>query len=504
MVSNAASAISSIAGRREGAVPRVFSFPVLLAALLVAGVFVCARLNPADPDMWWHIAAGEEILRTGVLPQFDPYSATAGGVRWIAYEWLGEVVLALASTAGLQGRAALLLALATTFFLLLYYYAWLRSGCMKSAFLACVVCLPLAAVFFTLRPQLIGYLFLLATLVLLERFRQGRQHTLWLLPLVFLLWVNTHGSFAFGLMAVGLYWASGWIGFDLGGIRGQKWTAQESRHLGLAFLLCVLVLPLTPYGTEVAAYPFEMAFLQGTNVASIIEWQPLTPDLALGKVFVALLLAFLVGVLAIRPRFRLEEIALLCFAVYSASVHRRFLIVLLAVLVPLVAVLLARLVPAYDPAKDRPALNAAGCLLILAGVGLGFPSEQTLTGVVERYYPVQAVAYLQENPAPEPMFNEYGWGGYLIWSKGREARVFIDGRADLYDYTGVLADYMSITLIKPDALRLLDKYGLRSALVRRKDPVATLLSASPQWRLIYADDLAAVFVRNSPAAKVTP
>ena len=67
--------------------------------------------------------------------------------------------------------------------------------------------LPLLIVCVNLRPQLLGYIFLLLTLICLERFRQGRQKTLWVLPVVFALWVNTHGSFVFGLMALGLYWA---------------------------------------------------------------------------------------------------------------------------------------------------------------------------------------------------------------------------------------------------------------------------------------------------------
>src|ERR1700756_5547497 len=40
---------------------RAFSFPALLGALLVAGVFVARRGFDVDPDLWWHIKAGQDI-----------------------------------------------------------------------------------------------------------------------------------------------------------------------------------------------------------------------------------------------------------------------------------------------------------------------------------------------------------------------------------------------------------------------------------------------------------
>ena len=41
---------------------RVFSFPAMLAALLVGGVATIARSFFLDPDVWWHIKDGQEII----------------------------------------------------------------------------------------------------------------------------------------------------------------------------------------------------------------------------------------------------------------------------------------------------------------------------------------------------------------------------------------------------------------------------------------------------------
>lgn len=82
---------------------RLFSFPVFLGALLIAGIFLGTHLEGtrgdtlfSEGDTWWHIRAGEEILRAHAWPHTETYSFTAAGTEWIAYEWLGEVAMALA------------------------------------------------------------------------------------------------------------------------------------------------------------------------------------------------------------------------------------------------------------------------------------------------------------------------------------------------------------------------------------------------------------------------
>src|SRR5215470_8818398 len=72
------------------------SFPAMMGMLLVGRVFYEGRGFNIDPDMWWHMKVGEDILRTHLWPTVDAYSWTATGTPWIAYEWLGEIPLAVA------------------------------------------------------------------------------------------------------------------------------------------------------------------------------------------------------------------------------------------------------------------------------------------------------------------------------------------------------------------------------------------------------------------------
>lgn len=401
---------------------------------------------------------------------------------------------------GLFGIQALYFSLVAIMILLIYYYAFVRCGNWKAACVATGLLLPVAAVTFSLRPQLFGYIFLLVTLICLERFRQGRSRTLWFLPPLFLIWVNTHGTFVFGLAAVGGYFASGLVKFQWRGLVAEAWTARQRVQLLFTFLLCSLAILITPYGTELAAYPVLMAMTQPLNVANVQEWQPLSFGLLIGKYLLSLLLVIFLAHLFFPRKYRLHEIGMLLFAVYAACVHIRFTLIFIMIIVPVIATFLADWMPSYDPSKDQYALNLVVIALILFSVAKFAPGRTKLADTLAKNYPVAAVQYLRQHPHRAGMFNDYFYGGFLIWQLGPQQKVFIDGRADMYEYSGVFQDYLDIALLKRNALPLLSKYGVQSCLTDRKGPLATLLAASPDWKQEYADDLSTIFVRSRAPA----
>lgn len=495
---------------------RIFSFQALLAALLIGGVVGSIFLNlrhAASPlpgqsqlsvfegDTWWHLAVGEQILRTHAWPAVDHYSFTASGDPWIAYEWLGDIVMAAADHAGgLKGLAILYVSLTVILVLLMFSYAYTRSRSGKAAFVACALLLPLAAVSFTLRPQLLGYIFLLLTLILLERYRQGKQKSLWILPVVFLVWVNTHGTFVFGFALLGLYWASGLVDFKIGGIRAERWSEAQRRHLSLVTLLSLAASVITPYGTRLAAYPLQMAFYEPVNIASFLEWR--SPDFGAfyGKMFLAMILLILLVALVARIEYRLEELGLLLFGIYAACLHMRFIIMFAIIFAPILASLIARAMPAYDARKDKYVLNAVLIALVAFGCIKLFPSRGELQEVVNHEFPEGAVTYIEHHPSVGRTFNEEFWGGYLIERLGPGKKVFIDGRAGLYEAAGVLTDYFDIARPSDNTLFLLRKYRVRSCLIKPGSPLAVYLAHTPGWSQVYSDGHSVLFVDQKQVA----
>jgi hypothetical protein len=497
---NALIATTVAATPAVSALQRVFSFPAMLATFLVGAVFVAGRAFSVDPDLWWHIRTGEIILRTHHWPTTDPYSFTVAGQPWIACEWLGDVLFAtVARFTGLQGLDALLIVLGSAIMLALYAYATLRSGNSKAGLVVAAVLFVLANASFSLRPQMLGYLFLILTLIVLERFRQGKPGSLWLLPPLFLAWVNTHGSFVIGMGAIAAYLLGGLFEFRLGNIEARRWTPAERLRLETISLSCLIALTVTPYGAQLALYPFHVASSLPIGVANVMEWQSMPFHLPGGKLFLALVLAFFVTQMALRLTFRLEELVLLLGGIVMACVHIRFLLVFVPFFAPVLATVVARWVTPYQRSKDRYILNAVLMAAVIVAMVRYFPTRDALQQTLSEHFPVRAVEYLRQHPIPGLMFNNYDFGGYLV---GANQKVFVDGRADPYERGGVLADYFHITRLQPGALAVLRNYGIQSCLLEPDEPLATMLAALPEWQRVYSDKVSTLFVRRNATASL--
>jgi hypothetical protein len=477
---------------------RVFSFPALLGTLLVGAVATITQTFFVDPDVWWHIKQGEFILTTRHVPTQDIYSLTLSGKPWFAYEWLGDALLAtMYRLGGMRGLDVLLIVLGGAILIGLYTLAAIRSGNSKAAFVATAAVFVLATVSFNLRPQMLGYLFLVLTFIILERFRMGKRQVVWALPILMLVWVNAHGSWIIGLGVIGVYLTSSMVEFHVGDIEAHRWSYTDRVRLSIVFALCAGATLVTPYGTKLARYPFEVAFSLPLGVANVIEWQPMPFNLLAGKVFLVLLLGFAVLQIAYRFTWHLEEFALFIFAAAAACMHRRFLLIFVPVFAQLLATILAKWIPRFERDKDRRVLNAIGMAIILGIAVRYFPSQTELLSKVGNTYPVAAVEYLNHHPVPGPMYNTYGFGGYLILTRGPEHKVFMDGRSELYERAGFLPDYYEISGIKPGVFSVLQKYGIQSCLLNHDEALATLLAALPDWQKVYEDPTSVLFVRRN-------
>jgi hypothetical protein len=327
-------------------------------------------------------------------------------------------------------------------------------------------------------------------LIALERFREGYHRAIWFLPPLFLIWVNAHGSFPIGLGTIGLYWMSGFIDFRAGRLEARAWTPSERRSLSTVLLLCFAALLVTPYGSRLAAYPFEVAFKLPQGVAAVQEWRTMPFNEPGGKLFLVLLLGFLVAQITFDIKWRLEEIGLFLFGTLMACLHLRFLLIFIPFFLPLVAVIFARWLPAYDRKKDIYFMNAALMALVLLGIWRFFPTRSDLDQKIAQDFPVNAVNYMRQHAVPDPLFHSYGFGGYLIYSRWPEHEIFID--------------YLYIVELHPGALSVLRHYGIRSVLLQRGENLIGVLDASPEWTRVYADDVSVLFVRrDSLNAEVT-
>lgn len=468
----------------------------MLGSLLVGGVFWAKLGFGADTDFWWHLRVGEDILATHHFPVADPYSFTAAGHPWLAAEWLGDVLFASAERlGGLRAVSILLIVMSAAVILAVYTLATVRSGNPKAAFVATVLLTPIALPVLNFRPQMLGFLFLASTLILLERFKKERTAGLWLLPLLILIWENVHGSWVLGLFSLAVYYLGGLTEYRLGNMVMRAWTPRERVRLLLIFMLCLAVLPITPYGSQLAPYPIVVALSSfPVNLASINEWQPMPFNLFGAKLFLGLVFSLFIAQVLVKPKWRMEELALFFFGTMMACLHVRFILIFVPFAAPLVATLLSLWMPGYEREKDKYLLNAALMTAVLVAMIHNLPTKTETEQSIAAVYPAGAAEYIRKHQITSRMLNSYGFGGYLEWAGG--VKVFIDGRGEFYEIAGVFADYMHISTLKPGALTVLHNYQVDTCLLDRDKPLAVLLEALPEWQSVYADKVSVLFLRR--------
>jgi hypothetical protein len=493
-VSSGLSISSSTYGTRSA---WALSWPLALGLVM----FVCLmNVNGlpllGDPDSHWHIAVGNWILEHRAVPDVDIYSFTFNGQPWIAKEWLSQVLLAGAfDLAGWGGVVALgAAAFAATFALLLRLL--LRDLKPMPAILFAGVAIVMTAPHLLARPHALAMPFMLLWVAGLVRAVEERRAPEPLLPLCMLLWANLHGGFTLGLMLAGA--------FALEAVFTAR-DASERKSLLIGWakfgVAAGLVACITPYGPESILVTLRI-FNLGDSLKLIAEWK--SPDFQSQPLqelvlLVALYLALSRGLKL--PLFRLLMVIGLVhlFLRYARNAE------LLAMLAPLaIAPVLARQWPSVRPDPESkgllnrlagPAGHSARALgLVLAMVFAG--GMIRFAGIVppDANTPAAALAYAREAGIKGPVFNHYGFGGFLI---GAGVPTFIDGRGELYggEFIKRYAEAVNLRSDEPFD-ELLDRWHIAWTLLAKDSPANKLLARLPGWHQAYSDEQATIFVRD--------
>jgi len=476
------------------------SFFVVLTLLVLTVVFTMSHGSIQDPDIWWHLHNADYLFQHHALPRADMYSFTVPGHAWINHEWLSEVPYYLAWRAwGILGIETVMLTVLAFIFLGILYLSYQESRNYKAAVAATCYAVFLASVSFGPRTILFGYAYMVVLLIVMQRFRQKRQAPLWVLPLMFCVWANTHGSWLIGLVVFGVLIASGFLKGTWGSISNVAWTPPQIKKLALTWTASVAALFVNPFGWRLVFYPFDLAFRQKLNIEHVEEWVSVNFHDTRGKVVLTLLLVLLISAVLRASRWTLAEMGLVLFALYSGLTYIRFLFLVGIVIAPILAKILDFL-PPYREEMDTPILNACVMLLMIAGMAHYWSTSAKLQASLTEQYPVQALSYLEAHPPQGRVLNFYLWGGYLNW-KDPNLKIFIDSRVDIFEYEGVLKDYLDIlALNQPEAL--MDKYKIRYVLFPRGEPLTYVLQRDPKWKLLYSDQLSYLFERDSNAPDV--
>lgn len=489
---------------------RRMSFRTLVIAVTFLCIFGMALQFSMDLDTWWHLRTGELILERGAIPATDSFSYTREGQLWgyPSTAWLSEVQLFLIYDA--FGPLGLNLWVATLVTLAFYFIYIAFSGpSLLKAFLLISAAL-VSGLYWAARPYMLSFVLVAVFIWILEDFRWKRHNRLIWLPVLMVVWVNSHPGFAIGFLLLCLYLfdeAVRWMAARYWRVKKQlKESHLRLRALGPVLVALLLAAILNPSGLAVYNFPLETVSI-GVLRDAIQEWQ--SPDFHTVEALpFAGLLLLLLGVLGVaRQRLVLSDFLLVAgFGLMGLLAARN--IPLFALAAPLVLARhaepwLQELSAKFKRKKVRKhasvswqrGLNAAivvvVALLVVARAAI-VATPAANAKALNAKLPVAAVDFIQRQQPPGTLYNSYNWGGYLIWEL-RDYPVYVDGRTDLYA-DGILNEWLNTMHAKTGWQATLDRWEVRLVLIEPSWPLAKLLPYEG-WQLLYKDELAVVYGR---------
>jgi hypothetical protein len=477
----------------------------LCAAVCALAVFQFSE-NTADPDLWGHVTFGEQMLRTHAMTRVETYSWTARGHPWINHEWLAEIALGAAHTL-LGGAGILLLKMLTglaTFALVLRLALAKLSRPAERLLAWAFAALAVVEISygFAARPQIFTALFIAVELSVLMRVNAGAVAWAIGLPLLFLIWINTHGGVlaGFGLLGLTAVAASAQSIFSPG-----KNPLKIPLALWLAVAGSASALFVNPWGTELLRWLVGSVLWLRPEIA---EWNP-TP---FGWDHAAFFL--LAGLSVFTLAFSRRSHAWWEMAACAAFMFLGWRSVRNA---PLCAVVLLALVPAHlasalgrfrrnfenlESAARRQNFQKVAAIIFLAATLVAticaFRLHKKNPFTMEApgsQYPSAAIAFIQQNRLHGNFLTFFDWGEQVIFELPG-CPPSIDGRLDTCYSRELIAAHWKFFNGEPCDPKLLNIDEADFALLPANLAGTQALAARAGWQPVYYDDTAVLLARD--------
>lgn len=491
-----------------------------VALLCLAALYSFPTKGADDYDVWFHLEYGKLMVKNFTWDiDHAQFSWTPSDPGWKYVSWLAEWIFYLLYSAGsMYALYALQWALCLTIIALYYHYVVksLNSRfdiyCLMELVLMIVV---LALSYPYIKPEMFSVFYFAITVFIYFITKLSSRKLYWFYPLLFLLWVNTHGAFFMGLFFLGFAVTAEAFSY----LFYKKVSMSKERLIEFALasaFSCGAVL-INPQGIHYITSSIRALFAPeyGGQVHNVVAyfslWGYLFPkEFVFRFINTAWCLVFMVAIFsaaswyAFRRTKEIDVPVLLLNGVFffismQAARTSYFypLLFIFSVHYTLRRVDLAEI-------KKRVSPVALGLLLYLSlytvYIGVAYQDAQAWFGYkYQDVIPIKEVEYIKKNKLPGPIFNDYLIGGYMMWSMYPQYKVFIDPRFGPYvkdvfpDWIRVLNDTTPATL-----KWFLSKYHFRTALLDVKYAgIVNWLLRDPEWRLVYFDKVAFVIVNQS-------
>jgi len=476
----------------------------VIALLLVFGWFPVQPVvwrNVGETDVWWHMRTGEWILQHHQLPHTDPFSSTGAGKPWVAYSWPFEIAMyEVAKQWDLTGIVAVTMlywvAMSAALLVLIRSFKPPFWASVALAFLGSVIFMRVSSP----RPGPLTVVFFIVVLdLLLDAQRNHSVRKLWAIPLVIWVWANIHVQFVYGLFVIGLFCmlpVFDWVLAKLGSPPEPGTQHLPAKWMWGTLAASTALTFANPYG--VGVYRVLWEFIQQPNLYKFInETRAMTFEL---RVHFVVLFITIAAAVALGRRRRIQPlwVILLAWAALS-SFHAERDIWVMGVIAPcILAQWFADSYPDAAPVQRRVWLGAVACvlLLLIARFKTG-PTNHQLSALMANELPVGAVAYIHEHHLQGPLFNNFDWGGFLIYALP-EIPVVIDGRTNVHGQAEIARSITTWTVHGDDWY---DDPLLQKANLVIADPNLSLTYAlrnDRHFKAVFSDPTSVLYQRVLP------
>lgn len=451
----------------------------------------------ADPDLWGHIRFGQDIWNHHSVHATDPFSYTAQGQPWVNHEWLVEVTFYLLfNTFGSTGLLIFKTLLGILIIHLLSSLYFSRAGNVTVYLMVFALILPVIEPGMMTRPHLATFLGLTLMVCLLQKFFDGNRRVIRWMPLLMLVWVNSHGGVVAGLGIFGTITA---IEF----LRCLKSGESHGTQLLKYFLISCVAVLVNPYG-----YHLWTFFVHSLGQPrAISEWESVTLfDLSHWQ-YKLLTLLFLATLLLPVPK-RAWQIIVIGLALVYGYRHQRHTVLTAILLTPYLSLQYARwkvwdLKAGYDRLSNHFHWAVHGCLILftvyfLGALGVKYARQDFKISVDPVVYPTYAAQFMEANQIQGNLVVPFNWGEYMIW-KSPGSKVSIDGRFRTVYPEDVIRLNEAFALGKPEGMALIEDPRAQLVLTKKYEAPHTFMEQHPGWQKIYHDPIAKLFIRKGTA-----
>ncbi len=457
----------------------------------------CCIKNLPDNDLWARIIAGGYFTEFHAVLKHDFLSYTPTH-EWLDHEWGASVifynVFKYFNQPGLIILKGVLTALTLLFCHLTVKLRNKSAGAYNILYYLFMCFCVMNTIGHTIRCLLFTCLFFAVFIYILERARLGRNKSLIFLPLIMIFWGNIHGGCISGL-GILLIYALGEF------LNGRKWAEYI-----YAFIICLLMLFINPYGFKYVKFLFYASFMQRTY---IFEW--LSPFhhmfkfLYLKYKFYLILMFIVQTAYIIRNKITYKKLdktkfLIVILTAFLSAVHIRHINFFILTAGTLLydefyqmynsVVSRFKLTACLNSSRLKEVIAYSVILLIFIPIS-GNKKILKLSGT---NCPVYAVEFVKINNLKGNLFMNFDWGSYASYKLYPNNLIAMDGRYEEVYNPDLLLMIKDFHLVKNDWNKIIKDFKTDVMILEKKYPVYNKILNDKNWSLVFENNIAGVFV----------